>query len=75
MWDCHWPRALHYLADGVFDPTARADLSPSLMLNLAGTRARFHFCITHTHTQARMYTHCAYTHRLCPYYDLLCKSP
>lgn len=56
MWDCPWPRALHYLADGVFDPTARTDLGPSLMLNLAATRARFHDCITLTHKHVRTHT-------------------
>lgn len=61
IWDCPWPYMLHYLAGGVFDPTARTDLSSSLMLNLAGTRAHFHYF----HTQT-----CMYTHRLC----LLCKS-
>lgn len=52
MWDCHWPRTLHYLADGVFDPTVGAELSPSLMLRLAGSGARFQCRVTHkrTHT-------------------------
>lgn len=47
IWDCHQSRALHYLTDGVFDPTAEADLSPSLMLNLAGTRVSYHYCLNH----------------------------
>lgn len=73
IWDCHWLCTLHYLAGGVFDPSVRADRSPSLMLNLAATRARFHYRITRAHKQA--YAHTLGTHRLCPYYDRLCKSP
>lgn len=47
---------LHYLADRVFDPTARTDLSPSLMLNLAGTRAHFHYCISLAHKHVHTHT-------------------
>lgn len=53
---------LHYLADGVFDPTVRADLSPSLMLSLAGTRARFQRCVIHTHTHRHARVHTVHAH-------------
>lgn len=70
IWDCQWPCTVHYLSDGVFDPTVQAELSPSLMLSLAESRAGFHY----SNTQTCAFTYCAYTHRLCPYYDVLSRS-
>lgn len=52
---------LHYLADGVFDPTVQAEPSPSLMLSLAESGAGFHYSITLTHKQAHKHTACAHT--------------
>lgn len=56
IWDCHWPCTLHYLADRAFDPTVRTELSPSLMLSLAGSRVRFHYGFTLTRKHARTHT-------------------
>lgn len=56
---------LHYLADGLFDPAARTELSPSLMLNPTGARAHFPY----SHTQPRLYAL-----KLTLFYDPLWKS-
>lgn len=62
IWDCRWPRALHYLADGVFDPAVQAEPGPSLMLSLAETGASFHYSIAIAHKQAHKHTVFTHTH-------------